>query len=476
MHFLKIVPLVVALMGLNITAAAAQNLALVLSNSNYEQGVNVPGIARQHQQIVRAFRDSGYEVIEGRDLNRLETRQQIERFAQRLDHADIAVVSLQGHMANFRGRSWFLPSDIAASSVTSVEFRGVSLDYLAVLLGQKRGKGLMFVGNSGRSVLSVRGVAAGVSGVSLPRGVMMVTGDYGELGATLQDRFLRINTRIGDVVNGYMGGLKISGDVPSRLVMHGRQGSNLPPAALTPEDIEKRLGLSRSDRRRIQQDLTIMGYNTRGIDGIFGAGTRSSIRDWQRSQRFERTGFITGEQLQALRRQAGIERENYEAQDRRFWAETGASGSERGLRRYLERYPEGLFANRARAELERFNGRADARAWAEAERVNTERSYRQYLRSFPNGRYREIALQRISSPPQNVENDAKRQENALRLNSLTRLLIEQRIADLGYRVGVRDGVFDLWSRQGFRAFQRDRRMPATGYVSADMIRRLLLNQ
>jgi peptidoglycan hydrolase-like protein with peptidoglycan-binding domain len=50
------------------------------------------------------------------------------------------------------------------------------------------------------------------------------------------------------------------------------------------------------------------------------------------------------------------------------------------------------------------------------------------------------------------------------------------VADLGYRTGPRDGVFDLAARQAFRGYQRDRGMPVTGYVTSDMVRRLLLGQ
>src|SRR5690606_36722185 len=39
-----------------------------------------------------------------------------------------------------------------------------------------------------------------------------------------------------------------------------------------PEEIEAALELDQAARRGIQEDLTVLGYNTRGIDGIFGPG------------------------------------------------------------------------------------------------------------------------------------------------------------------------------------------------------------
>ena len=164
------------------------------------------------------------------------------------------------------------------------------------------------------------------------------------------------------------------------------------------------------------------------------------------------------------------------AGDRSYWAQTGANGSERGLQLYLQRYPNGQFANRARAELARMTAQTDEQAWAHAVRANTDAAYREYLSDFPNGIYKDIARTRIGAAPEVVENEGKRVEESLRLNSVSRLLIEQRVADLGYRTGPRDGNFDLATRQAFRSYQRDRNMPVTGYVTADMIRRLLLGQ
>ena len=40
---------------------------------------------------------------------------------------------------------------------------------------------------------------------------------------------------------------------------------------------EEALGLNRSARREIQSNLTLLNYNTRGVDGIFGRGTRGAI-------------------------------------------------------------------------------------------------------------------------------------------------------------------------------------------------------
>lgn len=473
MRISRVFPAIIAVAFFSSIAAQAQNVALVLSNGNYENGANVANITRQHSAMVSAFESQGYDVIEGVNLNRLQTRQLSNQFVDKLGRADIAVISLQGHVAHFGERSWFLPVDIDASSVTDVEFRAVSLDFYTQLLALKPGRSVMLVGESGRMNFRVPMLQEGSARMQIPRGVMMISGGFAEVGSLVRDRFMRRGARVSDVLRGNIGNLDIEGDVPSSLVL---ASGGMVDVMDTPEQIEAALRLSRDGRRNIQQDLSDLGFDTRGVDGVFGAATRSAIRNWQARERFVRNGFLTADQVALLRQQGNEVRANTQTSDRRFWAQTGADGSEQGLRQYLQRYPNGLFANRARAELARYHVQTDEEAWAHTVAINTPAAYRQYLEVFPNGIYKDIARARIGISPEVVENDAKRVEDSLRMNSITRLLIEQRVSELGYRTGPRDGNFDPTTRQGFRAYQRDRGMEVTGYVSADMIRRLLLNQ
>ena len=64
------------------------------------------------------------------------------------------------------------------------------------------------------------------------------------------------------------------------------------------------LHLTASDRQRIQVALTALGFDTRGADGVFGALTREMIAAWQKARGAAPTGFVTGEQNQALLKEA----------------------------------------------------------------------------------------------------------------------------------------------------------------------------
>jgi uncharacterized caspase-like protein len=83
------------------------------------------------------------------------------------------------------------------------------------------------------------------------------------------------------------------------------QTAALPPAnAATAEEAERTLDLSRQQRQEIQRALVLLGFDTIGVDGVFGAKTRQVITAWQRSRGFTATGFLTAEDHAALMAQA----------------------------------------------------------------------------------------------------------------------------------------------------------------------------
>lgn len=67
-----------------------------------------------------------------------------------------------------------------------------------------------------------------------------------------------------------------------------------------PAGNEADLGLSRQQRRAVQAGLTQRGFDTRGVDGVFGRGTRNAIAAWQRANDLEATGYLTAAQYDRL--------------------------------------------------------------------------------------------------------------------------------------------------------------------------------
>ncbi|UFS68449.1 peptidoglycan-binding protein (plasmid) [Paracoccus denitrificans] len=71
-------------------------------------------------------------------------------------------------------------------------------------------------------------------------------------------------------------------------------------SARGPAQVEAALNLSRQQRSAVQAGLTRRGFDTRGVDGVFGQGTRNAIAAWQRANDESVTGYLTGAQAERL--------------------------------------------------------------------------------------------------------------------------------------------------------------------------------
>ncbi len=280
----------------------------------------------------------------------------------------------------------------------------------------------------------------------------------------------------------------------ARAALAGLSAAPVDPLAGA-EAAEAALQLSRAARQQIQRDLTLLDHDTRGIDGIFGPGTRGAIRDWQGASGFEVTGFLTGAQIAQLREaaaqraaeledEARRQREAEEQADRAFWQAIGQGQDEAGLRRYIERFPRGLYADVARARLEdieaarRAEAEAEERAaWDAVRQVDTVDAYRRYIDAYPRGLFVETARARIAELDSGLSPDAQARaeaaEAALNLAQPMRVLVEQRLAAVGLDPGRQDGVFDRQTRIAIRSYQDGRGIAATGYLDQLTVVRLL---
>jgi peptidoglycan hydrolase-like protein with peptidoglycan-binding domain len=265
----------------------------------------------------------------------------------------------------------------------------------------------------------------------------------------------------------------------------------------TAEEVEAALDLDQAARRGIQQDLTVLGYNTRGIDGIFGPGTRGAITEWQEDEGATATGFVDPRQLPRLRAAAearGAElaaaaelaRQQEEEADAEFWRRTGANGNASDFRAYLDRYPDGIYATEARAALDRLQAASreaaaaeDRAAWESAQAQDEAGAYERYLDGFPEGSFAEQARARIEAldaEPREaaMRAEAEARETELGLNRASRALIEGQLSAVGFDAGATDGDFDQDARRAIREFQTRQGLPVTGFIDQATVQALIV--
>ncbi len=535
----------VALLGsaaLWMVPAAAADLALVIVNSAYETAADRGEDAAAAGFLADALNARGYEVYEARDARMEDLAPVVAGFAERIGEAERLVIFYAGHTLHEGERAWAVPVEMAAPGRVDAAFGALDLSLLLDLAAQVPGRSLVAIGTDDAGFDGSEGtlpLAPGIGELTAPQGVALVSGPVVPLvdvltgavlveGATLAEALEEVPAGI--AVTGFLSpdaGLAMArteGDAETALWLEARRANTVErleaylaayprgrhaeearrliaarqAAAVDPaEAAEQALALDQATRRRIQQQLTVLGQNTRGIDGIFGPGTRAAIAAWQRTAGFEPSGFLDAPQLDRLAAQAATregelaaeaerKRREEEAADAAFWQATGANGRSADLRAYLSRYPDGIYAAEARTALDRLE-QADREAaaaedrvyWDEMRRADTVDAYRAYLARYPQGAFADQAEERIDEltgapEREEAERAARAAEEALGLNAASRSLIEGQLAAIGYDPGRVDGQFDEDARRAIRQFQSRQGLEVTGYVSQEMMRALIV--
>ncbi|MDU8942670.1 peptidoglycan-binding domain-containing protein [Ovoidimarina sediminis] len=522
--------------------AGAETLTIVVTNDNYDRQ---PDVSEEIDRVavIEAADDAGYEVLRLDDASARQLRQRFTGRYESLTEAERLIFIMAGQFVTDGDETWLLGTDAQRDvDIFDAGAQGLRLGALLQIMGEKPGDALLFLVPENTAETGP-GLSAGISIGEVPQGVSVVVGDGATMTGLLIDDIYGGNRPVGAAVAESGGALEGYGYLPrggaaaaeapdanlqatiaeftawraaQRIDTEaayvdfletypngrfsGEARARLAAVERSPEELaeaeEASLRLSRDARRSIQRNLSILGFDPRGIDGIFGRGTRSAIRQWQGAQGLQVTGYLTGNQITqiedaATQRSAELEAEAQRRQDEAdradsaYWRETGQGQTEAGLRDYLARYPDGLFSDLARDRLEDIEDArrssvraADQQAWDEAAAADDARGYRGYLERFPNGAYADAARGRLQEiegtrASEDAIEAARAEEANVVANPITRLLVERRLTQLGLEPGNADGQFDDDTRRAIRRYQRARDLPVTGYVTQQTLVRML---
>ena len=536
-----------------IAPAARADTALLLVNDRYVAAQNLREAAAV-EALRASLRASGFDVILVSDGDGDDMREGLSDLLS-ADEQSRLLIAAVGHFARSDADSWLLGTDVDRPDLATVGGEGLSLSVLLEVAARVPGRAVVLLGLERRAIELGRGLGVGIGRIEAPQGVTVIAGAPERL-AEFATTVLLVPGADLPAALGDGSGLRAFGFVSAAVPFLPAAAAPLPqvvppgppPATVQPgaeetalwsaaqelntagayraylvrypagvyaaearariasiendpqaraEAAETALNLSREQRQQIQRSLSILDFDTRGIDGIFGAATRTAIRAWQVAQGLAATGYLDADQVNRLGQQAAlraaeleeqarIAREAAERADRAYWQVTGQGATEAGLRDYLGRYPDGLFAEQAEARLDEFERAAraeaearDRAAWDVARSYDTVPAYRGYINDFPEGAFTDRALARIDqltggggpSAAEIAELEAR--EAALNLPPVTRSLIEQRLEVLGLEPGRVDGRFDDRTRRAIRRYQDARGLPVTGYLDQQSVVRIL---
>ncbi|SDY73290.1 peptidoglycan-binding protein [Citreimonas salinaria] len=529
------------------TVAAGE--ALVIGNARYSTFDTVFG-AERVGAAAQALRDRGLSVTEAANADASAMRGALARFVAGIEESEEPlVIVLSGAFVHGPSGAWLLPAGAAAGDAAAALTQGLPLDAVLSVLAARPGRAFLVLGESPAGAGAAPFLSAGPGHLEVPQGVTVIRGPAPEVARFATRVMPRPEVALAPAAAELS--LDVDGYAPEGLVVLRAQDATTQPVPATRPDepaaarasrddsawrraeqmdsaegyriyleafpegqnaaaarqrlraidedpfyaerrAEEAMELTREERREVQQNLSILGYDTRGIDGIFGPGTRSAIEAWQRAEGYPATGLLTAQQVTRLRnsaetRAAEIEREAQaraaarEAADQRLWDRVSGQGREEDLRRYLQDFPDGMYSDRARAllsdiEEQRADQAAaqDRQAWQSARDEDNVAAYRRYLEQRPDGAFRGEAQARIAALQSAGDDAAARaEEEALGLGAVGRRLAEVRLSQLGLDPGQIDGAFDGQTRRAIRSYQRDRDLTVTGYLDQATVVRLL---
>lgn len=522
------------------TPAVAEDAALVINNPEYEN-LSDSRVLRRDDALLRMLRDAGFSVISGRDQWADEQVDLASRFQDEAADVDRIVILLRGHFVHSGRESWLIGSNGDDLNSLNIGAQALPVGALLDLARSHPGEAVILLAPSQDTPDDLPGLAPGLGAFDIPQGVSVVTGPVDQIARLITGPLLEPGLSVKSAVDQIGRDLRLSGFAPAnlpflpadsgagvdeeavywrvvrtmgttdaydfylRIYPRGRFQADAERALQDLRDAplreaeagEQALSLSREAREEIQRNLALLEYDPRGIDGIFGRGTRAAITRWQSANGYEATSFLTREQITRLdadarSRAAELEEEarqrrlEQEREDRDYWRATGQSGEETDLRAYLARYPDGLYADIARDQLSVFDDarRAEAEAeerayWDDIVAADSPTAYRDYLERYPDGAFVEAANGRLrelegSGVSEAEIEAAKREEATVARIGVTRVLAERRLRALGFDPGEADGKLTDKTRQAIRRFQREQDLPPTGYLTQDTMVRLLV--
>jgi outer membrane protein assembly factor BamD (BamD/ComL family) len=406
----------------------AKRVALVIGNGGYQHPDILPKLSNpthDAEDIAKALRGFGFEVIEKKDQSLEGMNNAIAEFSRKIGNSEAALFYFAGHGLQVKGQNYLVPVDANIETEARVQYVSVNVNQILDEMDSAKSRvNIVMLDACRNNPISGKfrsGATRGLAPItSQPKGTVIVYAtDPGNVAADGEGR----------------NGLFTAG------LLTAFKGSDLSLAGvLTRASEEVERGSDQKQTPYINGPATLQknfqfgqGVQVASLTPQFsGARTSAQIEDelWDAIKDGEKASVFE-EYLKQYPKgrylaQARIKIAKLKAEARQtaataavlsaptpaaassdpetaLWNEVQKGNTADDYDVYLKQYPKGKYIALAKQRLQKLMDEAkqhaeaaEQNAWQSAEKTGTEAAYQEYQRVFPNGRYAALVPARLN--------------------------------------------------------------------------------
>jgi len=349
-------------------AQAEKRIALVIGNSDYKEIAPLANPANDARLIGRTLEGLGFELVDGRprfDLGRSDLIRAIREFTRKLQASDaIGLFYYAGHAIEHDGRNYLVPVDAALDRQSDIPFELVDLNVVLEQMHYAANPLNMLILDACRnnpfSSRGVGGVGRGLGRVDAPKGTVISyatrpgdvsqdgTGTNSPFTAALAEAIRTPNLDVLPVFNkvGVMVAAATKGAQQPWLTSSPIEGKFVfnPKEIKTVEPSPKATGAFELEFWNSVKDSPDPGAYEAYL-AQYPQGTFAPLAKWRISKLSDRQGDA---KVSSVKSTTGA---TDDASELAIWHSIKDSFAEQDFNSYLEKFANGLFADRARDRI-----------------------------------------------------------------------------------------------------------------------------
>lgn len=415
------------------TADAQHRVALVVGNGAYERGTPLVNPANDARAVGTLLRAVGFEVVESIDEPRGKFAATMRKFIKLSENSDVAFFHYGGHGVQIDGKNYLVPVDAELETADDVKLQGVDVDLVLNSLGRSRVRILVLDACRDNPFAQQMARDAKAKDRANPArsGAGRVGVGLAEISAQ-DNSFIAFATSPGAVA--YDGAGQPHSPLTAALIEH----------LTTPgQSIDAAFTRVRAEVRRRTNGLQLPWTNSSLVFSLYLASPEPLQKP--------------GEQGAG---DAPSTRQKLEVLEYEFWKEAERSGGVLWYKAYLERYPQGTFAEIARLKIAAIGARTEPPVGGP-----------------PPSQVDGSPIHALHVPPSDAAIRAAdvsaATESALELTSADWARVQSVLGSLGFAGVNPDGRAGEKTRDAIRAWQKRRAFPGKGYLNRMQLDALL---